>query len=243
MTIVPPTFVAEYESSWSTTTTPKTVTPTIEPGDCLVIAGLCENISPDDPFLNTPTDDLGSPLTYTSRQTVSIPFGVYGYARIWTAIVGSQSGSFTLSMTQGGGTKRWGFNCLRFRDVSAIGASNKANADVSSGGSTVSLTTQQANSAVVSFAINNQVDISPPARTWRTVNSITPSSGNGLEKTYVNVSGFGAVYGAYWNNAGAAGANNYGLSSPGDQIYSIVALELKGIDVPPGFGSGFFDGV
>jgi hypothetical protein len=243
MTIVPPVFVAEYESSWSTTTTPKTVTPTIEPGDCLVIAGLCENISPDDPFLNTPTDDLGSPLTYTSRQTVSIPFGVYGYARIWTAIVGAQSGSFTLSMTQGGGTKRWGFNCLRFRDVSAIGASNKANADVSSGGSTVSLTTQQANSAVVSFAINNQVDISPPARTWRTVNSITPTSGNGLEKTYVNVSGFGAVYGAYWNNAGAAGANNYGLSSPGDQIYSIVALELKGIDVPPGFGSGFFDGV
>lgn len=243
MTIVPPVFVAEYESSWSTTTTPKTVAPTIEPGDVLVIGGICENISADDPFLNTPTDDLGTSLTYTSQQTVSIPFGIYGYVRVWTAIVGAQSGSFTLSMTQGGGTKRWGFNCLRFRNVASIGASAKANANVTTGGSIVSLTTQQLNSVVVAFACDNQVDISPPARVWRTVNSITPTSANGLEKTFQNVSGFASVFGAYWSNAGAAGANNYGLSSPADQQYSIVAVELKGIDVPPGFGSGFFDGV
>jgi hypothetical protein len=238
MTATPPTFVAKYETSWTTTSTPKTVTPTIAANDTLVIIGLTGN---DTTQINTPTDDLTTHLTYTLQQTIQVTD--YCFARLWTAPVdGGQSGSFTLSAGRTATAEAWGFSALRFSGVSGIGATAKTN--VASGAPSLSLSTTQENSAVVAFSADwTATDGS--TRTWRTVNSITPTSGNGLEQAYALSSGVYTIYGAYWSDAGAAGANNYGLSAPGAQKYSIVAVELKGVlsGGPAGFGVGFFDGI
>jgi hypothetical protein len=241
MTATPPTFVAEYESAWNTTTTPKTVTPTIAPNDCLVIAGMTAN---DTTQVATPTDNLGTHLTYNLLQTIQVTD--YCYLRLWTAIVaGGQSGSFTLSMARAGSADDWGLNCLRFSGVDAVGASNKANAEVSSGGQNFSFTTERENSVVVVFAADWTADSGTP--TWRTVNGITPTSGNGLRVTFQAITSVYTVHGAYYTDAGAAGANAYGASVPIDQKYSIAAVELKGVvsggGGASGFGPGFFDGI
>lgn len=238
MTATPPTFVAEYESVWNTISTPKTVTPTIAANDCLVIAAITAN---DTAQIGTPTDNLATHLTYTLQQ--SIQFTDYCFLSIWTTFVtGGQSGSFTLSAAKTGSADEWGMNCLRFSGVSAIGATAQAHADVSSGGQSVSLTTQQENSVVVSFAGDWSADANSPI--WRTVNGITPSAGNGYEKTNQVISAVYGVYGAYWPDAGAAGTNTYGASTPISQKYSIAAVELKGVLVAgANFGAGFFDGI
>lgn len=241
MTATPPTFVAEYESAWNTTTTPKTVTPTIAANDCLVIAGLTAN---DTTQVSTPTDNLGTHLTYNLQQTIQVTD--YCYLRLWTALVaGGQSGSFTLSMARAGSADDFGFNCLRFSGVDVVGATSQNHAEVSSGGQSLSLTTERENSVVVCFAADWTAD--PTGPTWRTVNGITPTSGNGLRVTFQAISAVYTVHGAYYTDTGAAGANTYGASSPADQKFSIAAVELKGVvsggGGASGFGPGFFDGI
>jgi hypothetical protein len=70
------------------------------------------------------------------------------------------------------------------------------------------------------------------SRIWRTVNGVTPSTGNGLEKTYSTVSGGWTAYGAYYNNVGAVGTQTVGLSAPGAQKYNIVAVEVFSTSIP-----------
>lgn len=239
MTITPPTFVAEYESSWSLTGTPRTVTPTIAASDCLVIGAISAN---DTAIIGTPTDDLASHLTYTLQQTVQVTD--WCFLRVWTAFVsGGQSGSFTLSLPRTGTADTWGFNCLRFSGVNSIGATAQNNG-FDGLGNQKDMTTTGDNSVVVQFAGDwNATDGS--TRTWRTVNSIAPSSGNGYEKTYQAVGGFYTVYGAYWPDTGAAGTKTFGMTAPTAQKFSLGLVELKGntAGAPTSYGSGFFDGI
>lgn len=241
MTATPPTFVAAYNTGYVSNSTPQTRTPTIAPNDTLVICAITGN---DTTQVNTPTDDLTTHLTYSLKQTIQVTD--YCFLRLWTAPVDAgQSGSFTMTLGRTATTEIWGFSVWRFSGVSAVGASNKANADVTSGGAVVSLTTQQENSCVVVFNADwNAADGS--TRTWRTVNGNTPTVGNGNDKLNINASLVYTVYGALYSDAGAAGANNYGLTVPATQKYSIAAIELKGNIVTGGsgnFGSGFFDGI
>jgi hypothetical protein len=240
MVATPPTLVAEYESSWTTTTTPKTVTPTIAANDRLVIVGMSAN---DTTQVNTPTDNLGTSLTYTLRQTIQ-NVNDFCFLRLWTAeVTGGQSGSFTLTATRAGVADPWGFTCLRFSGVSAFGATSQNNGE-DGAGSQANLTTTQENSAIVCFAADwNATDGS--TRTWRTVNSITPTAGNGFEKTYASNPASYEVYGAYYPDAGAAGVKTCGVIVPGAQRFSIATMELKGVLAGgvSGFGVGFFDGI
>jgi hypothetical protein len=239
MTRTTPTFVAEYESAWNTSGGTKTVTPTISPGDVLVIGGMTAN---DTTNINTPTDNLGTHLTYTLQQ--SIVLTDYCVLKLWTAVVGAQSGSFTLSMSPTTGVDDYGMNCLRFSGVNSIGNSNKANAEVSSGGQNLSFTTSAENSLVVCFAADWTADPGSPA--WRTVNGFQPNTTNGARVTWQSISAVYAVHGAYYVDTGAAGTNAYGASTPVDQKYSIAAVELVGPTVgggPAPFNAGFFDGI
>lgn len=244
MTRTPPTFVAEYESTWNASTTPRSVSATIAPGDCLVIGAMTANDTT--PFsASYPQDTLGTHLTYTQQESILVTD--YCALKLWTVLnTGGQSGTFTLSVGTTSAVDNWGFNCLRFSGVQSIGNHAQNHAEVTTGGQSLSLTTSAENSVVVSFAADWTAD---PAidRTWRTVNGITPTSGNGLVKTFQVVSAVYGVYGAYWSDTGAAGANIYGVSPPADQKYSIAAVELVGPTVGGGgpglITAGFFDGI
>lgn len=212
----PPTFVAEYEAAWSTSTHPKTASVTVGVGDLLVVVAVGEA---DGLTVSTPT---GGGLTYTLAQSIVV--STYCSAYIWTA-PSSSSQSFTLSLDTNAASLKWGFNALRFSGSDGAGASAKTN--VASGAPSLSLTTGQDNSAIV--AVNGDFNAGDgTSRTWRTINSITPTSGNGLEVTYFRDAAAYTVYAAYWSDAGTAGSKTTGLSAPTGQKYSIIAVEVKG---------------
>ena len=58
-------------------------------------------------------------------------------------------------------------------------------------------------------------------------NGITPTSGNGTEATFVASAQY-LVYGAYYSDAGAAGAKTIGHDTNASQKYSMVAIEVFG---------------
>lgn len=211
----PPTFVAEYESVWNTTAA-KSVSVTVAAGDTLVVFGVTED---SQYTLNTPT---GGSLTYTLQQSVVV--SSYTSVFIWTAPCPS-SQSFTLQVTSNiPGT--FGINVARFSGSSGIGASSKTN--VTGSAPSLGLTTTGANSAIVA-AIGDWNAIDGTSRTWRTVNGITPTAGNGQELTYSRQVGLYVAYGAYWSDAGTAGSKTVGVSSPSGQAYAIVAVEVLGV--------------
>jgi hypothetical protein len=219
----PPTFVGEYESAWDNTTTPKTISVTVQTGDVLVISGVTADSVKT---LNTPT---GGSHSYTLRQSSAVASntGVY----LWTAVAVADE-TFTLSVAAvGAGAQFWGFNCLQYRNSDGVGASNKA---TSFGAPNMTLTTTQSNSAVV--AVNGDWSAADgTTRTWRTVNAITPAIGSG-EQSYFRDDTQYAVYVAYWSDVGSAGLGTYGLSAPTGQVFSLCAVEVYGSSTPPAGG-------
>lgn len=214
----PPTFVAEYESVFNTTTTPKTASVTTSVGDVLVVCAVSEESSGFN--FNTPTG--GTSLTWTLAQNVAVD--TYTEVSVWTATA-TTAESFTLSVTTNGSGLLWGFNCLRFSGSDGPGASSKTN--VSSGGPSLALTTGTDDAAIVCVSGDwNAAD--GTSRTWRTINSITPTAGNNLERTYFRDSAHYALYIGYWNDAGTAGSKTTGLSAPTGQKYAIASVEVKG---------------
>lgn len=213
----PPTFVAEYEVAPSVVAAgARTVSVTVGVGDVLAIYGLTES---NTYTLATPT---GGGLTYTLQQSVVVVD--YCTCYMWTAISAS-SQTFTLSITMAGGTGYWGYSALRFSGSDGVGASTKTN--VLSGGPSLALTTGTDNAAIVVGSGDwNAVD--GASRTWRTINSVTPTAGNNLERTYARDSSRATFYGAYWSDAGTAGSKTTGISAPTGQKYSIIAVEIKG---------------
>lgn len=209
-----PTFVAAYNSaSYTTTDTPKTVSVTTQAGDLLVVyAG-----TPDSTCtVNAPS---GNGISFTEQQS----FFVSGNCSVhlWTGIDSTGGTNWTLTCTRAGSTLMWGFTCVVFRNSAGFGATNGISNQ--NGSPTLSLTTA-ANSAVVAF--NADWLANGNSRTWKEVNGVTPSVGNGLELTYAWDSVNYTAYGAYYNDTGSAGSNAYGLLLPSPQQYTIVLMEV-----------------
>lgn len=216
----PPTFVADYQpANWTATTTPKTVSATVSTGDVLVsVAGRENNNS----HLATPTG--GTSISWTLQENPGNT-GNFGELRLCTAAPNGQT--WTYSQSDGGGTAaEWGFDVLRFSGSLGVGAASSATG--TTGGSSLSLTTTADNSAIVVVVTDwNSVDGS--SRVWRTVNSITPTAGNGLERVYQRGAGVYTAYVAYWSDVGAAGAKTVGFSTPSSGVnWCIAAIEVKG---------------
>jgi hypothetical protein len=216
-----PTFVSENETGWNTNTSPKTTASiTVQTGDVLIAFAANPDLSFGDISI------AGGGLTWTQQRKTTTSSAVEVW--LWSATATSNT-SFTVSFTQTGSASVFGGNVLVFRNSAGIGASAMTVAPNSA--PSLNLTTTAANSAIV--VINgdwNGRDGS--TRTWRTVNSITPTppppTGNGLEVTYFqNTIDYG-VYGAYYSDVGAAGIKTVGLTVPSNQTYSIIAIEVKG---------------
>lgn len=212
-----PTQVEDAQvSSWTTTDASKTATVSgLRSGDVLVAYGLTETQSGSITI-------SGGGLTWTQRQHVNA--SSYARAYAWTATA-SASGNLTVTFTAGGTSgKAYGGGVVAYRNSGGIGASAKTN--VSSGAPSLSLTTTQADSAVVVASADwNAVD--GASRTWRT------GAGTATELTYARNSCCYTAYAARHVNAGSAGAKTVGLSAPSGQKYSIVAVEVKGTTAPP----------
>ncbi|TAH34088.1 hypothetical protein EYC59_03770 [Candidatus Saccharibacteria bacterium] len=217
-----PTFVASYTTVYDTDASPKTLSVTTQAGDMVVVYGAIENGAQ---VLDVPS---GNNIPFTVQQTVAIS-NMWGAAYIWAGIDELGGTSWTLSNTISA-TAHWGMTCLVFRGSGGIGAAVATN--VSGAAPSLDITTLQGNSALVTVVSDwNGTDGS--SRTWRTVNSVTPTLGNGLELNYTNDAPVLWVsYGAYYDNAGSAGLKTVGLSAPGGQKYSMVAVEVFGSPIP-----------
>jgi hypothetical protein len=205
-----PTYVAEYESDWNTTTTPKTQSVTVSAGDVIVIVAVTADQST---MLNTPT---GGGLTYVPLQSIAV--GTYCAVSAWGVEVAAGQ-TFTLSCSRSATANMWGFNCIRFSGSDGIGASFKTN--VASGAPTLNATADGANSAWV--VVNGDWNAADGAsRTWRT------NAGALTERTYFRDSSNYTVYGGYHADAGSATTDAVGLSAPSGQKYAIIAVEVLG---------------
>lgn len=208
-----PTFVAEYESAWNNSTSPKTISVTTAVGDVLVCLAVMENHVAG---IATPTGGTG--LTWTLRQSIVVTDYCQVYA--WTATA-TTAETFTFSIAESASTANfWGATVLRWSGSDGIGASAKTN--VSSGAPSLGLTTTGENSAIATVNADwNAAD--GASRTWRTINSST-----GNEQTYFRDSSRYAVYANRWNDVGASGSKTTGLSAPSGQKYSIISVEVLG---------------
>lgn len=226
-----PTYVSENEASFAGSATPlATGSFSVLIGDVLIDLGVSEGGAfPGEGEMGggsrVPTNS-GTAHSWTNQEAVEV--NDYCRANIATA-VSAVDQSNTVSLACAGG-KAFGHNCVQFRDSDGIGAAEKAN--VLSGEPSLDITTTQANSAIV-VAVGDWTAADGSSRTWRTVNSVTPTAGNGYELTYYRDAARYTVYIAYYPDVGAAGTKTVGLSAPGSQKYSIVAVEVKGEADPP----------
>lgn len=210
----PPTFVASYESAWPNTTTPKTTSVTVDSGDQLAVFGVTYDTAIT---LSAPT---GGALTYALVDSLVLTSRCSVY--VWTATA-SSSQTFTMSVARNASLGMFGFNCLRYSGSDGFGVHGTANA--SGNGPNLNLTPSDNSALAVAVGDWNAVD--GASRVWRTVNGLTPTSGNGMERTYMRSASNYTVYVGYWSDAGAAGSKTVGLSAPNQQ-WTIVGLEVLG---------------
>lgn len=213
------TFINDSPTAFNSTTSPKTTaSQAVENGDLLIAYAINESESGAAPTIATAT---GSTSAWTTRVDGSTSATETEFV-IWSATA-TATGNITVSFTDAGGTW-YGGNVVAFRNSSGTGAT--AGPTSAAGAPSLAITTTVDNSWIFCvWGDWNAVD--GASRTWRTVNSITPTSGNGLERTYFRDASHYTVYAAYWNGVGTAGVKTVGVSAPTGQLYRMGAVEIK----------------
>ena len=198
-----PTFVAAVRPAigWApqAPATKTTGSFSVTVGDILVALGGTED---NTLTLAAPT---GGSLTWTQQENQSASSNAR--AGIWTATA-SATTSITVSQTVTGqvpSASVWGFVVHQYRNA-ALGAHTSANG-ASGSAPSLALTTTAANSAI-SYVHADWSAADGTTRTWRTINSVTPTSGNGLETDYYRDAARASAYAAYWSDVGATGEDN-----------------------------------
>jgi hypothetical protein len=201
-------FVTAYSVAFNTTTTPKTVSVTVAPGDVLVIIGetfLGTNT------LTTPTGGTG--ITYTLKQSI-VAVASQNNLYLWTTNVIASVQTYTLSIAMAGSANPWGYTVLRFSNIASIGNSNKGNG--SGTAPSISLTTTGTDSLIV--AGDTDWNASGATPTYLT-------GAGSAAQVFTDIQGGGTLWAWYHGAAGAAGAKTVGMSSP-TQNWGIAAVEL-----------------
>ena len=207
-----PTFVAEYETPWNTTTSPKTTSNfSVQTGDILVAYAV--NESSGSTIATPPTGTLTG--TWTLKQTISATN--YTYLRLWTMQVASNQTNVNVSFTNGGGN--FGADVLHFRNASSVGITAQANS--ATGNPTLTLNGISDNSSIV--MVNGDWSAKTGARTYNTT-----SAGTFTETSaYADGTSYG-VEGGYYANAGTAGNKTIGITAPTGMTWALAAIEIKG---------------
>lgn len=222
----PPTFTAVSSSVWNTTTSPKTASVTTSASDVLIVTAVAADTATD---FGTPT---GGSLSYELLLNSGTPSNVR--INTWAAIA-SGSATFNVSLTKASGSDNWGITVHQFSASLGYYSTGVAvQTAQGSGAPTMNVDTQADNAAVV--GVVGDWLAGSGARTWRTINGITPTTGNSLETVYFTSAGVYTVYGAYWNDAGTAGTVTPGLSAPSGQTFTIASAIVFGDTLPDGSG-------
>lgn len=211
-------------STWDVNTSPKTASITIPSGTYQLV---CGGVSQDSSAtLATPTGGTG--VTWTLRQSIVV--ASYCSTYLWTATV-STAQTFSISIASAGSGLKFGFIAMLFGGSDGFGASGKANA---AGASSLTFSTTGDNSAI-GAVIGDWAAADGTSRTWRTVNSVTPTVGNGMERAYFRNSADYSAYAGYWSDAGAAGSKQIGLSAPTGMAHSTIGVEVLGTAAAGGY--------
>ena len=220
----PPVFIADNEAGagWDTSS-PSTMTTgnfNSAIGDVWVTAGIAEA---EGATFSTPTN-TGTAQAFTTRGFVDSTD--YSEVRTYTTVVANTLTTQSVSQVYSSTGLKHGLSVARFSGSNGIGAVPAGEAETAGTASSLSITTTGDNSAIVVF-IGDWSASDGTSRTWRTVNSITPTAGNGFELTYFRNASAYTVYIAYYPDAGAAGAKTVGLTTPNMKA-AIVAVEVLG---------------
>lgn len=210
------TRVSFGSSAFNSTTTPKTVSITVNVGDRVVVMSIGESGSGG--AVNTAC--TGNSETFTQVATLATDSTK---ARIiaWTMTT-TASGTYNISavrpMTDS--SAWWGVLVWVYRDSDGFGVVGAPTAGSTS--NSVTATTTAANSTLV-IASGDWNAADGASRTRRTVNSST-----GTEELYGRDSSRYTWYAQRYDDAGSAGSKTGGYSAPGSQVSSIVLVEIKG---------------
>lgn len=210
-----PTFVSYTASTFVGTTTPKTVAPTVAVKDRIVVFVAVEN------EVGTVVVSGGS-LTYTLMNSF-IGTGwcaVQAYSATATA-----TGTLTITGTATGVVNSWGMAAYVFRNSDGFGPGG-INTEDTGVEPALAFATIGSNSAVANMILDWDA-AATTGKTWRTVNSITPTVGNSLEKTATQEVAHMSVYSAYWDDTGPSATNTYGMTAPLQKPLQI-AVEVLG---------------
>jgi hypothetical protein len=207
-----PTYVAEYPTAFNSTTSPKTAMSavSINSGDVLIAVAAHEHEV--NTALGVTENGSASMVVAQGLQTAN-----YCETRAWSY---TATGNETLTVTFTKSEAYFGGNVVRFSGSNGVGASNIAQS--ASGSPSVSLTTTQANSAIVVIVSD-----------WNAVSGTQTFTNNfsGTPSALTDYPGDGVRYGvaiAYFPDAGAAGSKTVGMSAPTGQKWTIIAVEVKG---------------
>lgn len=212
----PPTFVAVYSSGYAQSAADLTAVVTTAVDDVIIVKATTEDGSKT---LTTPTGGTGLTWTLQQSYTASSDVGLY----VWTAVATAVNTGVTISVPRG--SSSWaGMTVNRWSGSDGVGLSNKAQS--ATGTPSVAVTCSD-NSALECIA-GDWAAVDGTTRTWLTINSITPTSGNGFETSYDRNASFGTAYEAYWGDVGAAGSKTAGLSAPAGMQWSTAAVEILG---------------
>lgn len=205
-----PTFVAQYATVFNNSTSPKTAMSAIAINSGDVLVAVAANESAQSVSI---TENGASTATLQRSSTAADYAAAFGWA-----YVAPVAETITVSFSASSGY--FGGNVVRFSGSNGVGASNVANG--ASGSPSVSLTTTQANSAIV--VIVSDWNAGSGTQTFTNNFSGTPTA-------LTDYPGDGARYGvaiAYFPDAGAIGSKTVGMSAPTGQKWTIIAIEVKG---------------
>lgn len=218
-----PQFMQSVQTAWNSATSPKTTASiTVQTGDVLIASAIIESYGGG---AGTPSISIaGGGLSWGSPlQTIQTTD--YTAVKVWAATATANT-SLAVTFTNSQTGMWFGGVVVVFRNSAGVGTSAKTN--VASGAPSLNITTTQANSAVV--VVNGDwAAVDGTARVWRTVNSLAPTAANGYERTYFRDANKYTVYLAYYPDVGAGGAKTVGLTTPASQKYSLIAVEVKGM--------------
>jgi len=212
----PPTRVSYVASVFDTTTTPKTVSVTVQTGDRVLVASVAANGTGG----ATNTAPTGGGETYTQLATLGVDTN--NSRNIAWSMTATSAQTFNISAVRPlvNTSTIWGVLAWVYRGSDGFGAVGAPAVGTTNGLAT--FTTQAANSAVLAFSADwNAVD--GTTRTRRTINAST-----GTEETYYRNSVEYTVYTQRYDDAGAAGSVSAGYSAPTGQKSAIIAVEIKG---------------
>jgi hypothetical protein len=207
-----PTFVAEYETAWNSTTSPKTTSNfSVQAGDILVAYAVNEDAGST--IANPPTGTLSGTWTLKQSGTTASYTGL----RLWTLAVTSNQSNVNVSFANGG--NNFGGDVLHFRNASSVGVS--AIASSATGNPSLTLNGVGDNSTLV--MVNGDWTAKTGSRTYTTT-----SAGTFTETSaYADGSSYGVEAG-YYANAGTSGNKTIGLTAPTGMKWALAAVELKG---------------